>query len=145
MERITRDNPVLEKSKSFALRIIKLYKFLRDERSEYVMSKQILRSGTSIGANARESIYAQSSADFYTKLYYSLKEASETAYWLELLYESDYIDEASYTSIYRDCTELIKILTAITKHYKFLMTGVTYVTPVRANTNSILLFLINSK
>ena len=108
---------MLEKSKSFALRIIKLYKFLRDERSEYVMSKQILRSGTSIGANARESIYAQSSADFYTKLYYSLKEASETAYWLELLYESDYIDEASYTSIYRDCTELIKILTAITKHY----------------------------
>lgn len=86
-----KENIIVVKSKTFALRIIKLYKYLCNEKHEYVMSKQILRSGTSIGANIREAVREQSKADFYAKLSISLKEADETAYWLELLNESDYI------------------------------------------------------
>ena len=78
----------MNKSKAFALRIIKLYQFLCDSKKEYVLSKQILRSGTSIGANAKEGVNAQSKADFYAKMYIAYKEANETEYWLELLYES---------------------------------------------------------
>ena len=88
---IMKDNLIVSKSKTFALRIIKLYKYLCNEKKEYVMSKQILRSGTSIGANIREAVRGQSKADFYAKLHISLKEADETAYWLELLNESGYI------------------------------------------------------
>ena len=109
------DNIIVEKSKSFALRIIKLYKHLCDEKKEYVLSKQILRSGTSIGANIKEAIRGQSKSDFYAKMNISLKEASETEYWLELLYESDYIDKNTFCSIYNDCQEIIKILVSITK------------------------------
>ena len=111
-----KSNIVAEKSKVFALRIIKLYKYLCAEKSEYVLSKQVLRSGTSIGANIREALRGQSKPDFYAKLNISLKEADETAYWLELLFESNYIDEQSYNSIYEDCQELIKLLVAITKN-----------------------------
>lgn len=114
-----KENVVADKSKAFALRIIKLYKFLQGERQEYILSKQVLRSGTSIGANVREAIRGQSKADFFAKLTIALKEASETEYWLELLYESDYIDEVSFNSIYSDCKEVVKLLTAITKTIKY--------------------------
>ena len=104
---------VQEKSKKFAVRIIKLYKYLCDEHKEYVLSKQILRSGTSIGANVREAIYAQSTADFISKMSIALKEASETDYWIELLMESEYIPEQAGNSLKDDCVEIIKILTSI--------------------------------
>lgn len=106
---------VANKSKAFALRIIKLYQFLVEEKKEYVLSKQLLRSGTSVGANAREATRGQSKADFYAKLNISLKEADETAYWLELLHESGYITDKKFSSIYADCLELIKMLVSITK------------------------------
>ena len=110
------NNAILDKSKKFALRTINLYKYLTSEKKEFVLSKQILRSGTSIGANAREAVRGQSSADFYAKLNISLKEAEETLYWLELLYESDYIETKHFEDIYSDCVELIKILVSITKN-----------------------------
>ena len=106
---------VLNKSKSFALRIIKLYQYLCDEKREFVLSKQILRSGTSIGANIKEAQAAQSRNDFLAKMYVAYKEANETEYWLELLFESNYIDEKSFRSIHNDNKELLKLLTAITK------------------------------
>lgn len=113
-----KENVVLDKSKAFALRIIRLYQYLCETKKEYVLSKQVLRSGTSIGANAKEAAHAQSKADFYAKMYIAYKEVNETAYWLELLYESGYIDKAAFDSIYADCKELIKILAAITKTQK---------------------------
>ena len=88
-----KENVIVEKSKSFALRIIRLYRYLCGEKNEYILSKQLLRSGTSIGANVKEAIRGQSKADFYAKMNISLKEASETEYWLELLHESGYIEE----------------------------------------------------
>ena len=111
------ENIIVVKSKAFALRIIKLYKFLSDTKKEYILSKQILRSGTSIGANIKEGIRGQSKADFYAKLNISLKEASETEYWLELLHESGYLDghENDFNSLYNECQEIIKILVSITK------------------------------
>ena len=112
------NNLILNKSKTFALRIIKLYQYLCENKKEYVLSKQILRSGTSIGANAKEGANAQTKADFYAKMYIAYKEANETEYWLELLHESGYIDQKSFESIYSDCKELIKILAAITKRQK---------------------------
>ena len=112
------DNAILDKSKAFALRIIKLYKYLCAQQKEYILSKQIVRSGTSIGANVKEAAYAQSKAVFYAKMNIAYKEANETEYWLELLHESGYIDSRSFESIYSDCKELIKILTAITKNQK---------------------------
>lgn len=112
------DNIIVDKSKAFALRIIRLYQYLKNEKSEYVLSKQLLRSGTSIGANVKEAIRGQSRADFYAKLNISLKEASETEYCLELLHESEYIEEKAFNSIYADCQELIKLLVAITKTQK---------------------------
>ncbi len=107
------DNVVAIKSKAFALRIIKLYQYLSTEKREFVLSKQLLRSGTSIGANVKEAIRGQSKADFVAKLCISLKEASETEYWLELLHESGYLKDSEFSSIYFDCVELLKLLTAI--------------------------------
>ena len=112
------DNVIVIKSKAFALRIIKLYQYLCNEKKEFVISKQILRSGTSIGANVKEAIRGQSKADFYSKMNIALKEASETEYWLELLYESNFIENAVFNSIYSDCTEILKLLIAITKTQK---------------------------
>ena len=89
-----KNNIVACKSKEFALRCIRLYKYLVSEKKEYVMSKQLLRSGTSIGANIKEALRGQSKADFYAKMNISLKEASETEYWLELLNESGYIENS---------------------------------------------------
>ena len=101
---------------AFAIRIVNLYKYLA-EKNEFVMSKQILRSGTSIGANIAEAQYARSKADFITKMHISLKEASETRYWLKLLYSTSYIN-SSQTSIIDDCDELIKLLTSTCKTTK---------------------------
>ena len=107
------ENIVVTKSKAFAVRIIKLYQYLNAEKKEYILSKQLLRSGTSIGAKVKEAIRGQSKADFIAKLNVSLKEASETEYWLELLYETDYLSEEQFISINHDCVELLKLLTAI--------------------------------
>ena len=113
-----KENLILDKSKAFALRVIRLYQYLCETKKEYILSKQVLRSGTSIGANAKEAAHAQSKADFYAKMYIAYKEANETEYWLELLHESGYIEKDAFDSIYSDCKEIIKILAAITKTQK---------------------------
>jgi len=107
-----------KKSFSFALRIVKLSKYLQKEQREYILSKQVLRSGTSIGALIREAQYAQSKADFLHKLMIALKEANETEYWLQLLKESDYITKKMYDSIYPEIDELLKLLITSTKKIK---------------------------
>ncbi len=112
------DSIILSKTKEFAVRIIRLYKMLENEKKEYILSKQVLRSGTSIGANTREAMRGQSKADFYSKLNIALKEADETAYWLELLYETEYITKSQFESIYKDCEEIISLLVSITKKQK---------------------------
>ncbi len=109
------ESVTLTKCKKFAIRIVRLYQFLTGEKKEYVLSNQILRSGTSIGANFAEALYGISSKDFLAKAYISLKECAETKYWLQLLYEGDYLTEREYSSIDYDCTELLRLLTAITK------------------------------
>ena len=116
--RINMDNPVREKSFQFALRIVKLYRYLKEEKKEYVLSKQILRSGTAIGALVRESQHAESKADFIHKLAIALKEANETDYWIELLYQSGYLEEKSYQSIHIDINELLSLLISIVKKTK---------------------------
>ena len=104
------DNPLLEKSLKFASRIVKLYQYLLKEKHESIISKQIIRSGTSIGANANEAIYGISKADFIAKLQISLKETAETEYWLRLLVLSEYITEAEGDSLINDCMEIKRIL-----------------------------------
>ena len=112
------DNAILTKSKNFAVRIINLYKHLCSESKEYTLSKQILRCGTSIGANVREAVNAYSKKEFSAKMSIALKEAGETAYWLELFAETDYISDAQFRSLYNDIEELIKLLTSIVKTSK---------------------------
>ncbi len=112
------DNQIQIESKAFAIRIIKLYKYLKENKQVYVLSKQVLRSGTSIGANVRESVNAQSRMDFINKLSIALKEANETEYWLELLHESDYLNEDEFTSIYNDCGKIAATLTKIIRTTK---------------------------
>jgi four helix bundle protein len=109
---------VREKSRSFAIRVIRLYKYLTDEKKEYVMSKQLLRSGTSIGANLAEQEFAISEADYLSKTSISLKEAAESAYWLNLLHETEYLTDNEYININADCNELIKMLVASVKSMK---------------------------
>ena len=104
------DNPLLEKSIKFASRIVRLYQYLLKEKHESIISKQIIRSGTSIGANANEAIYGISKADFIAKLQISLKETAETEYWLRLLVLSEYITEAEGNSLINDCLEIKRIL-----------------------------------
>ena len=118
MKETEKNNTVLVKSKAFALLIIRMYKYLTEEKKEFVLSKQILRSGTSIGANVKESVYAQSKADFFSKLYIATKEAGETEYWLELLHESDFIDDNTFDKMNGYCSELIKLLVSITKNQR---------------------------
>ncbi len=101
-----------DKSKEFAIRIVKLYKYLCNEKHEFVLSKQLLRSGTSIGANLSEALYGISRKDFLAKTSISLKECAETRYWLELLYKTDYLNDNEYASIDGDCEELIKLLSS---------------------------------
>lgn len=110
-------NIIKDKSFAFAVRIVNLYKLLC-ERKEYVLSKQLLRSGTSIGALLRESEHAQSTADFVNKLSIALKEANESEYWIMLLKETQYISPTEYESIIHDCQEIIKILISIIKTTK---------------------------
>ena len=106
------------KSYTFALRIIKAYKFLSSEQKEFVLSKQMLRSGTAVGALIREAEHAESKADFIHKMSIALKEANETEYWLMLLHDSEFFDEKSFKSIILDCQELIKMLVSIIKSSK---------------------------
>lgn len=106
------------KSLDFAVRIVKFYRFLTQEKNEFVMSKQILRCGTSIGANCHESTNAQSEADFLSKLNIALKEADETHYWLQLLQRSDYITASEFDSLQQDLKELIAMLTSSIKTIK---------------------------
>lgn len=110
--------PTEIKSKDFAIKIVFLYKELTSNKKEHVMSKQLLRSGTSIGANVKEAVEAQSKADFISKMSIALKEASETEYWLDLLKETGYIDDIVFEEIYSLNLELIKLLTSIVKKSK---------------------------
>lgn len=112
------DNPLKEKSYIFALRVIKLSQFLESEKREYILSKQILRSGTSIGANIEEAIGAQSDKDFYAKLSISYKEARESHYWLRLLRDSGYLNDVQSSSLLQDCDELLKLNGTILKTLK---------------------------
>ena len=113
---MSQDSVLMTKSKKFAVRIVKLYQYLSKTKREHVMSKQLLRSGTSIGANLQEGIYGQSRADFIAKISISLKEAVETEYWLDLLFETEYLTEKQYESVKSDCVELIKMLTSTKKN-----------------------------
>ena len=106
------------KSFRFALRIVKLCSYLQNTKCEFIMAKQLLRCGTSVGANVAESEHAQSRADFCSKLNIALKEAAETDYWLRLLHEAGYLNEGEFRSVYADCKEIEKILAAIVKTVK---------------------------
>ena len=114
-----KDNAIKSKSMAFAKRIVRAYQFLCDEKKEYVLSKQMLRSGTSIGANIAEAQYGSSRKDFVNKLYIALKECAETLYWLELLFSCGYLSEEEYGSLFEDCEELRKILSSITKTTRY--------------------------
>ena len=115
---MTQDNPIEKRAYNFALRIIKAYKYLTQQQVEFVLSKQMLRSGTSIGAMMRETKFAQSRADFVSKASIALKEANETLYWIELLHDSEYIDDKTFESIHQEANEIISILASIVKTTK---------------------------
>lgn len=110
-------NAVKEKSFAFAIRIVRLYRYLA-EKKEHVLSKQLLRSGTAVGALIREGEHAESKQDFIHKMSIALKEANETDYWLELLFQTDFLTEKEYAAIKKDCEELIKLLVSIIKTSK---------------------------
>ena len=110
-----KDNEILSKSTIFAKRIVRAYQHLSEQRKERILSKQLLRCGTSIGANVTEAQYGSSRKDFLNKLYIALKECAETLYWLEILYSGGYLTDAEYGSLNADCEELHKILSSITK------------------------------
>jgi len=112
-----KQNIIKDKSFDFALRIVNMYKYLL-EKNEYVMSRQLLKAGTSIGANISESEHAESKADFIHKLSIALKEANETEYWIKLLFKAKYIEESEYTSINKDLIEILKLLISIIKKSK---------------------------
>jgi four helix bundle protein len=113
METLKTNSIIGKKSYAFALEIVALYKYLIDEKKEYVLSKQVLRSGTSIGANVNEALSGQSKRDFVHKLSISLKEAKETSYWLNLLKDSNYISSDSFNKLNESCNEVLKILSSI--------------------------------
>ena len=115
---MAKESIVGEKSLAFGKRIAKCYKYLHSKKREDIMSKQLLRSGTSIGANVREGHYAQSKKDFISKLNIALKEAGETDYWLDIIYSAEYFTDAEYVSLKSDNNELIKLLSAIIKSSK---------------------------
>jgi four helix bundle protein len=112
------DNIVQTKSYAFAVRIVRLYQHLSKAKKEFVLSKQVLRSGTSIGANVEEAIGGQSRADFISKFGIAYKEARETSYWLRLLKDTEYLSEAEFQSIHSDAEELCRIIAAIQKSTK---------------------------
>ena len=111
-----KENIIKDKSFKFAIRIVNLYKFLQNEKKEFIMSKQLMRCGTSIGANVCEADRAVSKKDFVNKIGIALKEANECEYWIELLNATNYLSEAEYKSIKDDCSEINKILIAISKN-----------------------------
>ncbi len=113
-----KENVIQVKSYKFAVRVVNLYKFLTNEKKEFVMSKQVLRSGTAVGALMREAEHAQSKADFVNKSSVALKEANETLFWLELLKDTEYLEQKDFQSIYDDADELVKILVKIVKTSK---------------------------
>jgi four helix bundle protein len=108
-----KENVIREKSFGFAVRIVNMYKVLTGERKEFVISKQLLRSGTSVGANVREALNAESNADFVHKLAIAQKECDETCFWLELLHKTEFINESEFNSIHKDASELLKIIRSI--------------------------------
>ena len=110
-----KENVILVKSRAFGIRMVKMYQYLRRTKQEYVLSKQVLRSGTSIGANVTEAQRGQSSADFYSKMCIAQKEAKETEYWLRLLYEGECLSDREFESITRDLNEVLSLLHAICK------------------------------
>ena len=112
------ENIIEKKSFDFAIRIVRLYRYLCEKKKEFVLSKQLLRSGTSIGANVAEAQQAQSKADFVSKISIALKETTETKYWLRLLYSTDYLSDVEIKTILADCVEIEKILTSIIKSSK---------------------------
>lgn len=109
------DSITQQKSEAFAIRIVRLYRYLTETAKEYVLSKQMLRAGTSIGANIAEATFAMSRNDFLAKMYIALKECAETAYWLRLLHRTEFLSAKEYASIAADCNELLKLLSSITK------------------------------
>ena len=109
---------IQDKSRDFAIRIVRCYKYLTEQQKEWVLSKQLLRCGTSVGANTRESRNDQSRLDFLNKLNVALKEADETEYWLDIIHATGYIDDVMYESLENDCTELIALLVSIIKKLK---------------------------
>ncbi len=113
-----KDSIIADKSYQFSIRIVNLHKYLINEKNEFVLSKQILRSGTAVGALVSEAKFAQSTADFINKFSIALKEANETSYWLKLLKDTEFIDEKMFNSLYEDSEELIKILVTIIKTSK---------------------------
>ena len=113
-----KENVIKNKSFAFALREIKLYQYLQTEKKEYILSKQVLRSGTAIGAMVREAEQAESNPDFIHKLAIAQKEANETEYWIELLHQSGYLGRQHYDQIFQDITEIRKLLTTIIKTSK---------------------------
>ncbi len=113
-----RENILKNKSYNFAIRIVNLYKYLKDEKKEYVLSKQILRSGTAVGALVSESEYAQSKADFVNKLSIALKEANESKYWLDILKDTNFLGISMYESIVPEVEELLKLLISSIKTSK---------------------------
>jgi len=115
---VVENNVLAEKSIEFAIRIVNCYKYLTKQKHETVMSKQVLRSGTSIGANVHEAIYAQSKADFVNKMNISMKEAGETSYWLTILHRTEYIDTEMYNSIDSDLKEILRIIASTIKTSK---------------------------
>ncbi|HEX8734255.1 MAG TPA: four helix bundle protein [Pyrinomonadaceae bacterium] len=113
-----KDNPILEKSFAFALRLVKLYKYLCEEKAEYVLSKAVLTSGTNVGKHVKEALSGETRQVFVGEMAVALKKASETEYWLELLRAADYLDEKAFASINGDCQELMRLLTSIVKTSK---------------------------
>lgn len=115
---LVKDNVIEKRTYAFALRVVNAYKFLCREKSEYVLSKQLLRSGTAVGALMREAKFAQSRADFINKASIALKEANETLYWIDLLHDGDYIEDSVYSSIHKEANEITSILVSIVKTTK---------------------------
>lgn len=112
------ENVILDKSYSFALRIVRLYKYLSDEKHEYVMSKQVLSAGTDIGAHIKEAQETESKTAFTHEMNVALRKASLTEYWLQLLHDAEYLDDKAFTSIHEDCSEIHRLLVSIVKTSK---------------------------
>lgn len=124
--RLLEDNVIRNKTFNFSVRIVNLYKILISERAEYVLSKQLLRSGTSIGANVEEAMASISGKEFIAKIHISYKEGYETRYWIKLLHKTEYINDKEYESMITDIEEIIKILTSILKTSKSKLNSISF-------------------